>query len=74
MWLDLKLIENLLSYNEHEMSEPKDIELAFNPHPRNNNTIDKSPDEDRMSAAQGLTAEMQSCQIQVDPCLNFILC
>lgn len=29
LWLDLKLIENLSSHNEREMSEPKDIELAF---------------------------------------------
>lgn len=34
LWLDLKLIENPSSHNEHEMSEPKDIELAFNLHGR----------------------------------------
>ena len=32
LWLDLKLKENLTSYNEHEMSEPKDIDLVFNLH------------------------------------------
>lgn len=32
LWLDFKLIENLSSYNEQEMSGPKDTELAFNLH------------------------------------------